>query len=100
MPAFDGQNLFNNFIRREVAFPAVQSAGAEFAAVGAADLRGDAERVAVAGLAIKRGICGNQNAFDERMIVQSPEKFLRGVVRTLLADEFEGRLSQRATTEA
>ena len=81
-------NLFDDFVRRQVAFPAVESARAEFAAVGAADLRGDAERVAVARLAVERGIGGNQNAFDERMVVQPPEKFLRGVVRALLADEF------------
>ena len=83
-PSFHREDLLDDFIRREVAFPAVKPAGAEFAAVGAADLGGNAERVAVAGLAVKRGIGGNQHAFDERMVVQPPEKFLRGVARALL----------------
>ena len=73
----------------EIAFPAVEAAGAEFAAVGAADLRGDAERVPVAVVAVKRGVGGNQNAFDERMVGEPPEKFLRGVLRALFADEFQ-----------
>jgi len=56
--------------------------------------------MAVARVAVKRGIGRNQNAFDERMVVQPPEKFLRGVAstlrsiaaedgRALFADEFE-----------
>ena len=86
----------------EIAFPAVEAAGAKFAAVGAADLRGNAERVAVAGLAVKRGIGGNQNTFDERAVGQLPEKFLRGVARALLADKFERlqRIIFRATVPA
>ena len=76
--SFDCQDLLHNFVRRQVAFPAVEAAGAEFAAVGAADLGGNAERVAVARVAVKRRIGGNQNAFDERMVVQPPEEFLRG----------------------
>ena len=86
---FDRQDLLDDFVRREIAFPAVKAARAKFAAVGAADLGGDAERMAVAGVAVKRGIGGDQNAFDERMVVQPPEKFLRGVVCALFADEFE-----------
>ena len=89
MPSFDRQNLLHNFIRRKIAFPTFQAARAKFAAVGAADLRRNTQRVPVAGFAVKRGIGGNQNTFDERMIGQSPEKFLRGVLRALLAGEFE-----------
>ena len=81
--------MFDDFVRREVAFPAVKAARTKFAAIGAADLRGDAERVAVARLAVKRGIGGNQNAFDERAVGQFPEKFLRDVARALFADEFK-----------
>jgi len=81
--------LFHDFIRREVAFPAVEAAGAKLAAVGAADLGGDAERVAVAGIAVKCGIGGDQDAFNEHMVVEPPEKFLGGVTRTLLADQFQ-----------
>ena len=102
MPSLDGQNLLHNFVRRQVAFPAFEAAGAEFAAVGAADLGGNAERMAVARVAVKRGIGGYQNAFDERMVVKPPEKFLGGIAFTsvphcgttedgcaLFADEFE-----------
>ena len=62
---FHRQNLLDDFVRRQIAFPAVEAAGAEFAAVGAADLGGNAERVPVAGVAVKRRVGRNQNAFDE-----------------------------------
>ncbi len=76
-------------MRREIAFPAFQPAGAKFASVSAADLRGNAKRMAVTRLAVKRRVGGNQHAFDECAIGQFPEKFLRGVARALFADEFE-----------
>ena len=62
--SFDRQNLLDDFVGRQIAFPALKAAGAEFAAVGAADLGGDAERMTVARFAIERGIGRNQNAFD------------------------------------
>ena len=43
--AFDCQNLLDDFVRGEIAFPAVKAAGAKFAAVGAANLGGNAERM-------------------------------------------------------
>ena len=87
---FHRQDLFDDFIGRQVAFPAVEAARAKFAAISAADLGGNAERVTVAGVAVKRGVGGDQNAFDERMVVKPPEEFLRGVMCALLADEFQG----------
>ena len=74
---------------RRLRFQPVEPAGAEFAAVGAADLRGDAERVAVARLAVERRVRRDQHAFDERMVAQPPEEFLRGVARALFANQFE-----------
>ena len=65
-----------------------QSAGAKFTAVCANDLGGNAERVTITRLALKRGIRWDENAFDQCLIRQAPEKFLRGVARTLCADKF------------
>ena len=84
-----GQHLLHDFLRPEVALPSVEAARAELAAVGTAHLRGDAQRVAVAGLAVERGVGGDEHALDERAIGQPPEELLRGVGRALLADEFE-----------
>src|SRR5208337_1475362 len=76
---FDCQDLLDDLIGRQVALPAVEAAGAEFAAVGAADLRGNAEGVAVARVAVQRRIGGNQNTLDERVVVKPPQEFLRRV---------------------
>ena len=42
VPALYRKNLAHDFVRAQVALPAVQSACAEFAAIGAAHLGGDA----------------------------------------------------------
>src|ERR1035437_4578922 len=89
IPPFHRQNLFDDFARFEIALPAVEAARAEFTTISTADLRGDAERVPVAGLAVKRRTGRNQDAFDELAVGEFPEKFLRCVVRTLFADEFK-----------
>ena len=39
VPPLDREDLFDNFIGLEIAFPAVESARAEFAAISAAHLR-------------------------------------------------------------
>jgi hypothetical protein len=89
-PAFDAHHLLDDFVRQQIAFPTIQTARAEFAAVRTADLRGDTERVAIAAFAVERRVGRDQHAFDERMIGEPPEEFLRGVACALFADEFEG----------
>src|SRR5439155_23908410 len=73
----------------QVALPAFQSAGAEFAAVGATYLGRNTERVAIAGVAVKSRVGGNEHAFNQCAILQSPKKLLCRVTRTLLADGLE-----------
>jgi hypothetical protein len=87
--AFGGKDLADHFSRLEVTFPAQKTTCAELAAIGAADLGRDAESVAVGGLSVQGGIGGDQDAFDEGMIVEAPEEFDGGVGRALLADELE-----------
>ena len=89
-PAFHGEDLFHDLVDVEVAFPAIEAAGAEFAAVGAADLGGNAQGMAVAGLAVEGGVGGDENAFDEGAVREFPEKFLGGVMRALFAGELQG----------
>src|SRR2546430_17701345 len=60
MPPLQREHLFDNFVRTEVALPTLQSAGAKFAAVSAADLRRNAKGAPVAGIAVKRGSGGEQ----------------------------------------
>jgi len=84
------EDLRDDFAGGEVALEALESAGAELAAVGAADLGGDAEGEAVGALAehVERG--GDEDAFDVVAGAQVPEEFARGVVRALEAREGEG----------
>ena len=91
VPAFDRQHLLDDFLDAQVAFPAFEAAGAEFAAVGAADLGGDAKRVAVARLAVERRVGRDEHAFDQRMVAQPPEKLLRRVARRLVAGPIPAR---------
>src|SRR5207248_1104565 len=86
---FECQDLFDDFIRAQITLPALQPAGAELTAIGAADLRGDTKRVAVAGFAIERGIGRDEDALNEGMITQSPEKFLRGIVSALFENQLQ-----------
>ena len=65
VPPLHGEDLPRDFVRMQVSLPAVESAGAEPASVRAADLRGDAERVAVAAVAVEGWIGGNEDAFDQ-----------------------------------
>src|ERR1019366_7419015 len=64
VPALDRQHLAHDFFDLKVPFPAFEPAGAEFAAVGAADLGGNAQRVAVARLAVERRVCRDEDALD------------------------------------
>lgn len=90
MPAFDGDDLAGDFGRGEVAFPSVETGGAEAAAIGASDLGGDTEGVTVGTVAVEGGIGGDQDAFDEGAVVESPEELLGGVGGALFLDEFKG----------
>ena len=92
----DGQDLVDDFLRAQMAFPAVQTAGAKLAAVGAADLGGNAQGVAVARLAVKGGAGGDEDAFNERAVGQPPEEFLGGVARALTPRQFEARPGSRS----
>src|SRR5439155_703942 len=89
-PPLDGQDLIDNLLDRQVALPAFQAARAKPAAVGAAHLRRNTEGVAIAGVAVKRRIGGNEHAFNQRAVLQPPKKLLGGVPRTLLADQGKG----------
>src|SRR2546427_11289659 len=86
-PPLHGQNLIDDFLDSEVSLPAFQSAGAKFAPVGATHLGRNAERVAIAGVAVKRRIGGDKDAFNQRTVLQPPKKYLRCVPRTLLTDQ-------------
>jgi hypothetical protein len=86
---FGGEDLADDFGGVEVAFPSVDSAGAEGATIGAADLGGDAEGVTVAGLAVEGGVGWDQNAFDEVPIAETPEEFPGGIGGALVTGEFE-----------
>ena len=83
-------DLLDNLMDFEVAFPAIQPARAELAAVSAAHLRADTERVPVTRLAIQRGIGRNQHAFDQSMVTQPPKEFAGAIGRALLAHELQG----------
>ena len=87
--AFDGEDLLDDFVRLEIAFPAFEAAGTEAAAIGAADLRGDAQGVTIAGFAIERRVGRNEDAFDERMVSEPPEEFLCGIAGALPGDELQ-----------
>src|SRR5437868_5409729 len=45
--------------------------------------------MAVARLAVESGIGGNEHALDQRMIFETPKKFLGGIGRALFANQFE-----------
>src|SRR4051812_43204333 len=89
MPALDGQNLFDNFVHAQVAFPAFQPAGAKPATISASDLGGNTEGVAIAPLAVEGRIGGDQDAFDHRLIVKTPKKLLGRVVGALFSNEID-----------
>ena len=55
MPPLHRQDLLDDFLDAQVAFPAFQSAGAEFTAIRTADLRRDAQGVAIARFAMHHG---------------------------------------------
>ena len=84
MAPLDSQNLLDDFVRCQMAFPAVEAAGAEFTAIGATYLGGNAQRMPVTGVTVERRIGWNENTFDQRMIAQTPEEFPRGIVGALL----------------
>ena len=89
VPPFNGQDLLDDFFGAEVAFPSIEAAGAEFATVGAADLRRSAQGLAVAGLAVEGRTGRDEHALDQRVVSQAPEKFLSGIPRTLLAHQLQ-----------
>ena len=96
--------MLDDLARPQVARPAVEAARAEFAAVSAADLRGNAERAAVAGLAVERGRGGDEHGLDELAVAEPKEEFLGRIVRAepphrssmeLQAEPFAERRAQR-----
>ena len=89
VPPLDRQDLLDDFLCAEIAFPPGESAGAEFTTVGAADLRGDTQGVAVTGFAVEGRTGRDEDALDQRMVAQTPEKFLRAIARTLFADQLQ-----------
>jgi len=76
---FGGEDLAGDFGGVEVAGEAGEAGGAEFAAVCAADLGGDAEGAAVRGFAVEGGVCGDEDAFDVAAVVEFEEEFAGGV---------------------
>ena len=87
---FHREDLLDDFFGTQVALEAVETAGAEFAAVSATNLGRNAERVSVAGFAIQGRVGRDQYAFDERMIGKTPKEFFGRIARALGADEFDG----------
>src|SRR5437899_11494330 len=78
---FNLDELLHDLACIEIAGPAVQSAGAKFAAVSAADLAGDTNGPAIRGLDIECGRRGNEERFDQDLVALSVEKYLRVVFR-------------------
>ena len=74
-----GEHLAGDFRGVEVAGESGEAGGAEFAAVGAADLGGDAERAAVGLLAVERRVGRDEHAFDVAAVVQAEEELAGGV---------------------
>src|SRR5439155_20667838 len=89
MPPLHRQSLFDDFLDAEVPLPTLQSALAKFAAVSAADLRRNAKGAPVVGIAVERGSGGNQHALDERVVIQSPQEFLRRISRSLFSNQLQ-----------
>ncbi len=85
---FDGEKLVDDFGRVEVAGEAVEAARAEFAAVSAADLGGDAGGAAVGGFAVKRGRRGDEDGLDQVAVGEAEEELASGVLRAEDADDF------------
>lgn len=76
-PTFGGQDLFDNLLGPQVAFPAMETAGAELAAIGASHLGRDAQGMAIALIAVEGRIGGQQHALDQVPVRQPPEELLR-----------------------
>ena len=72
------QNLIHNFGSSQVPADAIESAGAKPTAVGAADLRGNADGVPVT-LAGETGCGRDENGFNQRVIPEFKQKFFGGV---------------------
>ena len=83
------QHLPDNFCCGEIAAPAVESAGAEAAAIRTTDLAGDAEGKAAAAVAVPSWIGRNQDRLEEGTIPQPPEKFAGGIGGTLNFDRLD-----------
>ena len=85
----DAQNLIDDLGRSEIATPAVETARAEFATVGAADLRRDAERPAIGSFAIQRGRRRDEHGLDQRAVAEAKEKLARRVIGAEHADRLQ-----------
>lgn len=79
VPPFDGEDLLDDFMDAQIAFPTFEAAGAKTAAISAPNLGGDAEGVAITGLAVEGGIGRNKDAFNEGAVGEAPKEFLGGV---------------------
>src|SRR5262245_50477637 len=89
MPAFHSEHLLDDFMRLQVAFPALQPARAEFATVSAPDLSGDTQRMAIAWLTVQGRVCRDEHTLDQGMIRQTPEELLSRVASPLFSNQFE-----------
>ena len=83
---FDGEQLGYDLVCAEVAGESVESGGAEFAGVGATDLRGNAGGVAVRFVAVEGGGGRDEDGFYIAAVVEFEEKLSGGVFRSLDAD--------------
>src|ERR1700724_2466434 len=72
----DSKNLFNDLAHLEVSCPSFQSACTKFATKRAANLRRNANSLAVGGCSIERRTCRNQHRFNEGFVWKSEKKLL------------------------
>ena len=77
------EDLSGDFVGGEIAREPVESGGAEFAAVGAADLGGDAEGAAVGLGSVEAGGGGDEDALDVAAVVEAEEELAGGVFGAL-----------------
>ena len=88
-PTLHGQHLIHDFEHFEVPTITHDAARAKLAAIRAADLCRDTQRVPVTPFAILPDRCRDKYALDELAIGQPPEKLDRPVARNLFAGTLE-----------
>lgn len=85
-----GEDLAGDFRGVEVPGVAGEAGGAEFAAVGAADLRGDTEGAAIRFFAVECGVCGDEDGLDVAPVVEAEKEFSGGILAALGGGVAEG----------